>query len=216
MPQQLPQRYFTRQLVERTTYRDSRGRFISREDAIRSGVQPSIQRFYRFRDQNGRIRSASFVRRQRRRIITITADGGQLRRRSEQGPTATGPMIDAPSYQTIMTQQFRRILNDAVQRGVRIGIIFGGQLYEISPEQVGDLEAFFTECEYEYLRLFQPLTGGVYLQMLHAESPDAEVFDFDSLTTAPSGFDDEQVDAANREFLNSVRIAWGRYFGNRG
>lgn len=213
MPQQLPQRYFTRQLVERTVYRDDRGRFVGREEGIRRGFLPQVQRFYRYRDQNGRVRAAEFVRRQRRRVITVTASGQVLQRQSQRGLSEAPDLIASPSYQTIMTQQFRRILNDAVSRGVRVGVIYGGQLYEISPEQVGDLEAFFTEAEYEYLRLFQPLTGGVYLQMLHAESPDAEVFDFDSLTTAPNDFDDDEISAANQAFRDAVSAAWRRYFG---
>jgi hypothetical protein len=212
MSQQRPQRYFTRQLTTRTVYRDGQGRFISREEGIRRGLLPQTQSFYTYRDQNGRVRSASFVRRQRRRVITVTASGQQLSRQSEVAPTQVPEMIAAPSFQTIMTQQFRRILNDAVSRGVRIGVIFQGQLYEIAPQQVGDLESFFTEVEYEYLRIFEPLTGGVYLMMLHAESPNAEIFNFDSLTTAPDGLTDPEINAANEEFLRSVLNAWRRYF----
>lgn len=212
MPQ-LPQRYFTRQLVERTVYRDERGRFISREQALRSGRMPQTQRFYRYRDQNGRIRSQTFVRRQRRRVITITQAGDLLRRESARTAQQVQEMVPSPSFQTIQSQQFRRILNDAVSRGVRLGVQFGDQLYEIAPDQVGDLERFFTEMEYEYIRLFEPLTGGVYLQMLHAESPNAEIFDFDSLTTAPQDFDDEELRQANAEFQSNIRALWRRYFG---
>jgi len=212
MPQ-LPQRYFTRQLVERTVYRDERGRFISREQALRSGRMPQTQRFYRYRDQNGRVRSATFVRRQRRRVITVTQAGDLLRRESARTAQQVQEMVPSPSFQTIQSQQFRRILNDAVSRGVRLGVQFGDQLYEIAPDQVGDLERFFTEMEYEYIRLFEPLTGGVYLQMLHAESPNAEIFDFDSLTTAPQDFDDEELRQANAEFQSNIRALWRRYFG---
>lgn len=212
MPQ-LPQRYFTRQLVERTVYRDERGRFISREQALRSGRMPQTQRFYRYRDQNGRIRSQTFVRRQRRRVITVTQAGDLLRRESARTAQQVQEMVPSPSFQTIQSQQFRRILNDAVSRGVRLGVQFGDQLYEIAPDQVGDLERFFTEMEYEYIRLFEPLTGGVYLQMLHAESPNAEIFDFDSLTTAPQDFDDEELRQANAEFQSNIRALWRRYFG---
>jgi hypothetical protein len=212
MPQ-LPQRYFTRQLVERTVYRDERGRFISREQALRSGRMPQTQRFYRYRDQNGRVRSETFVRRQRRRVITVTQAGDLLRRESARTAQQVQEMVPSPSFQTIQSQQFRRILNDAVSRGVRLGVQFGDNLYEIAPDQVGDLERFFTEMEYEYIRLFEPLTGGVYLQMLHAESPNAEIFDFDSLTTAPQDFDDEELRQANAEFQSNIRALWRRYFG---
>jgi hypothetical protein len=209
----LPQRYFTRQLVERTVYRDERGRFISREQALRSGRMPQTQRFYRYRDQNGRVRSETFVRRQRRRVITVTQAGDLLRRESARTAQQVQEMVPSPSFQTIQSQQFRRILNDAVSRGVRLGVQFGDNLYEIAPDQVGDLERFFTEMEYEYIRLFEPLTGGVYLQMLHAESPNAEIFDFDSLTTAPQDFDDEELRQANAEFQSNIRALWRRYFG---
>ena len=170
MPQ-LPQRYFTRQLVERTVYRDDKGRFISRELAIRQGRMPSTQRFYRYRDQSGRIRSESFVRRQRRRIITVTQNGELMRRASAQTAREVAQMVPSPSFQTIQSQQFRRILNDAVSRGIRVGVQINDQLYEIAQDKIGDLERFYTEMEYEYIRIFQPLTGGVYLQLLHAESP---------------------------------------------
>lgn len=210
---QLPARYFTRRLVERTVYRDERGRFISRETAIRSGQVPQIQRFYEYRDQNGRRRSETFVRRQRRRVITITQTGELMRRESATTARQVAEMVPSPSFQTIQSQQFRRILNDAVSRGIRVGVQINDRLYEIQPDQVGDLERFFTETEYEYIRLFQPLTGGVYLQMLHAESPNAEIFDFDSLTTAPQDFDDVELNQANQEFQQSMRSLWRRYFG---
>lgn len=208
----LPQRYFTRRLVSRTVYRDSKGRFISKESALRRGIRPQTQRFYEFRDQNGKRRSKKFVSRQRRRVITITQAGELLRRESETTAQEVRQLIAEPSFQPIQSQQFRRILNDANQRGVKVGVQFGDQLYEIRPEQMGDLESFFTEMEYEYIRIFEPLTGGVYLQMLHAESPDAELFDFDSLTTAPD-LDDAELQQANDEFRQSIEQIWRRYFG---
>ena len=65
-------RFFTRRLVSRTVYRDGRGRFISSEEGVRQGIIPETQRFYEFRDRNGRRRSRAFVERQRQRVITIT------------------------------------------------------------------------------------------------------------------------------------------------
>lgn len=136
-----------------------------------------------------------------------------IRRESATTARQVQEMVPAPSFQTIQSQRFRSIFNDAVSRGVRIGVQFNDRLYELSEEQAGDLERFFTEMEYEYIRIFEPLTGGVYLQLLHAESPDAEIFDFDSLTTAPMGIDDEELQRANEEFRNSVQQIWRRYFG---
>ncbi len=206
-------RFFTRRLVSRTVYRDARGRFISREEGVRTGVIPQTQRFYEFRDNQGRRRSRAFVERQRQRVITITQAGDLIRRESATTARQVQEMVPAPSFQTIQSQRFRSIFNDAVSRGVRIGVQFNDRLYELSEEQAGDLERFFTEMEYEYIRIFEPLTGGVYLQLLHAESPDAEIFDFDSLTTAPMGIDDEELQRANTEFRNSVQQIWRRYFG---
>lgn len=206
-------RFFTRRLVSRTVYRDGRGRFISREEGVRTGVIPETQRFYEFRDNQGRRRSRAFVQRQRQRVITITQAGDLIRRESATTARQVQEMVPAPSFQTIQSQRFRSIFNDAVSRGVRIGVQFNDRLYELSEEQAGDLERFFTEMEYEYIRIFEPLTGGVYLQLLHAESPDAEIFDFDSLTTAPMGIDDEELQRANEEFRNSVQQIWRRYFG---
>lgn len=206
-------RFFTRRLVSRTVYRDDRGRFISREEGVRTGRIPQTQRFYEFRDNQGRRRSKAFVQRQRQRVITITQAGDLIRRESASTARQVQEMVPAPSFQTIQSQRFRSIFNDAVSRGVRIGVQFNDRLYELSEEQAGDLERFFTEMEYEYIRIFEPLTGGVYLQLLHAESPDAEIFDFDSLTTAPMGIDDEELQRANEEFRNSVQQIWRRYFG---
>lgn len=206
-------RFFTRRLVSRTVYRDDRGRFISREEGVRTGRIPQTQRFYEFRDNQGRRRSREFVQRQRQRVITVTQAGDLIRRESASTARQVQEMVPAPSFQTIQSQRFRSIFNDAVSRGVRIGVQFNDRLYELSEEQAGDLERFFTEMEYEYIRIFEPLTGGVYLQLLHAESPDAEIFDFDSLTTAPMGIDDEELQRANEEFRNSVQQIWRRYFG---
>jgi hypothetical protein len=49
--------------------------------------------------------------------------------------------------------------------------------------------------------------------MLHADSANAELFDFDSLTTAPMDMSDEELNAANEEFQQNIRIIWNRYFG---
>lgn len=206
-------RFFTRRLVSRTVYRDDRGRFISRQEGLRQGQVPQTQRFYEFRDNQGRRRSREFVERQRQRVITITQAGDLVRRESATTARQVEELVPSPSFQTIQSQRFRSIFNDAVSRGVRIGVQFNDRLYELSEEQVGDLERFFTEMEYEYIRIFEPLTGGVYLQLLHAESPDAEIFDFDSLTTAPMDIEDEDLNQANEEFRNSVANIWRRYFG---
>ena len=112
-----------------------------------------------------------------------------------------------------MSQRFRTILNDAVSRGKTIGVQFNDQMYVLDETQVGDLERFFTEVEYEYIRLFEPITGGVYLQMLHAEGMTGEVFDFDSMTTSPTDLDDEELNQANDEFRQSMQQSWRRYFG---
>lgn len=142
----------------------------------------------------------------------MTQNGELMRRASAQTAREVAQMVPSPSFQTIQSQQFRRILNDAVSRGIRVGVQINDQLYEIAQDKIGDLERFYTEMEYEYIRIFQPLTGGVYLQLLHAESPEAEIFDFDSLTTAPQDFDDEELMAANAEFQRNLRALWRRYF----
>lgn len=206
-------RFFTRRLVSRTVYRDDRGRFISRQEGLRQGQVPQTQRFYEFRDNQGRRRSKAFVERQRQRVITVTQAGELVRRESATTARQVQEMVPSPSFQTIQSQRFRSILNDAVSRGVRIGIQFNDRLYELTEQQIGDLERFFTEMEYEYIRIFEPITGGVYLQLLHAESPDAEIFDFDSLTTAPMDIEDEELNQANEQFRNSVANIWRRYFG---
>jgi|DEB0MinimDraft_3_1074331.scaffolds.fasta_scaffold94930_2 hypothetical protein len=210
----LPQRYFTRKLTSRTVYRDDAGRFVSKEVALRRGLTPNTIRFYEYRDQNGKRRSQSFVSRQRKRVITVTQAGDLLRRESDSTAREVQNLIGEPSYQSIQSQQFRRILNDAVSRGVAIGVQYGDTLYEIPMEKVGDLESAFTEIEYEYIRLFEPLAGGVYLQMLHAESPNAELFDFDSFETGiPAEEDDEELRQAMQEFQESINQIWNRYFG---
>lgn len=79
---------------------------------------------------------------------------------------------------------------------------------------MGDLESAFTEIEYEYIRLFEPLAGGVYLQLLHAESPNAELFDFDSFESGiPAEDDDAEIQQAIEEFNQSIGRIWSRYFG---
>lgn len=205
-------RYFTRRLVSRSVYRNDRGAFISKEEGLRTGQRPQSLRYYEYTDTNGRRRSKAFVKRQRQRVITITQRGDLLRRESASTARDVEQLIPSPSFQTIQSQQFRRILNDAIDRGVTIGVQINDRLYSLEPEQMGDLERFYTEMEYEYIRIFEPITGGVYLQLLHAESPTAEMFDFDSLTTAPMDFDDDELTAANEEFQRNLKNLWRRYF----
>ena len=207
------ERFFTRRLTSRQFYRDERGKFISKAEGIRRGIVPSTSRFYIYKENSGKRRSERFVQRQRQRIITITQSGEILRRESPAVIEQVSQVIPEPSFQTIMSQRFRTILNDAVSRGKTIGVQFNDQMYVLDETQVGDLERFFTEVEYEYIRLFEPITGGVYLQMLHAEGMTGEVFDFDSMTTSPTDLDDEELNQANDEFRQSMQQSWRRYFG---
>lgn len=207
------QRYFTRKLVSRSVYRDERGKFVKKTEAIRKGIIPVTQRYYEYRDAKGKRISKSKAEKSKKKVITITQNGELLRRESTKTAKQVGQIINNPSWQTIQSQQFRSIFNDAARRGVKIGVQFDDTLYEITPEKLGDLISFFTEMEYEYIRIFEPLTGGVYLQMLHADSANAELFDFDSLTTAPMDMSDEELNAANEEFQQNIRIIWNRYFG---
>ena len=213
MPPSTSERFFTRRLTSRTFYRDNRGKFISKAEGIRRGFLPTTSRFYIYQDPNGRRRSQSFVQRQRQRVVTVTQSGELLRRESPEVIQAVQEIIPKPSFQTIMSQRFRTILNDAVSRNKTIGVQINDNLYVIDRSQIGDLERFFTEIEYEYIRLFEPITGGVYLQLLHAEGINGEVFDFDSLTTAPSNLDDVELIEANNEFERGLRASWRRYFG---
>ena len=214
MPAPTPERFYTRRLTSRTFYRDNRGKFISKADGIRGGFLPNTSRFYVYQDQSGRRRSQSFVQRQRQRVVTITQSGELLRRESPEVIEAVQQVIPDPSFQTIMSQRFRTILNDAVSRNKTIGVQINDRLYIIDRSQIGDLERFFTEVEYEYIRLFDDIIGGsVQLQLLHAEGINGEVFDFDSLNTAPSNLDDVELIEANVEFERGVRASWRRYFG---
>ena len=167
-----------------------------------------------YRDNQGRRRSKSFVKRQRRRVITLTQTGELLRRESSEITRRVAEVVPSPSFQTIQSQRFRAILNDAVSRRKTIGVQFNDDLYVLNDSQIGDLERFFTEIEYEYIRLFQTILGGsLVLQLLHAEGANGEVFDFDSLTTAPTDFDDDELNDANAEFRRGVSSSWRRYFG---
>lgn len=206
-------RIITRRLVSRNVYRDERGRFLKKVDAIRAGIIPTTQRYYEYRNAKGKRVSAKFAKKQKQKIITITQAGDLLRRESASTGREVSQIISQPSWQTIQSQQFRSIFNDAASRGVRIGVQFNDRLIEIPPDKLGDLISFFTEMEYEYIRIFEPLTGGVYLQLLHAESAEAELFDFDSLTTAPIGIEDAELRAANAEFQRNIELIWRRYFG---
>jgi len=214
MPSNTSSRYFTRRLSSQQTYRGSNGRFISAEEGIRRGITPVTSRFYAYQDNQGRRRSRRFVERQRQRVITLTQTGELLRRESASITRQVQEVIPSPSFQTIQSQRFRSILNDAVVRGKTIGVQFNDNLYVLDASQVGDLERFFTEIEYEYIRLFQTMLGGsVLLQLLHAEGVNGEIFDFDSLSTAPLDSNDEELNNADAEFRRGVSVSWRRYFG---
>ena len=131
------ERFFTRRLTSRQFYRDERGKFISKAEGIRRGIVPSTSRFYIYKDQSGKRRSESFVQRQRQRIITITQSGELLRRESPEVIEQVSQVIPEPSFQTIMSQRFRTILNDAVSRGKTIGVQFNDEMYVLDETQVG-------------------------------------------------------------------------------
>jgi hypothetical protein len=115
----------------------------------------------------------------------------------------------------IQSQQVRSLLNNAVGAGSTIGVVMGGQLYALSPDQIADFDSFFSELEYDYIENFsEQLGGGVYMRIGFADSPSADVFNFDMLTATPDGSAETDPEFANaqRAFRQRMGILWRRYF----
>jgi hypothetical protein len=211
-------RFFTRQLTTRQVYRNAEGRFVSATEGLRQGIVPQVMRYYTYRDQRGRVRSEDFVRRQRQRIITVRTGrnaGQQLTRQSSQPAAPEPDLIQRPTFGMIQSQQVRSLLNNAVAEGSTVGVVIGGELYALTPDQIPDFDSFFSELEYDYIENFsEQLGGGVYMRIGFADSPSADVFNFDMLTATPDGSaeNDPEFADAQRAFRQRMGILWHRYF----
>lgn len=230
----MAERFFIRQLQSRTVYRDDNGKFVKREQAIRRGLRPSTETYYVYKRADGKRVSASVAEKSKKKIVTVTRTGDLLQRQSKEVKKKVREIMPEPSFQETAGQQFNSMVNDAIDRNAKVGVQFGGNLYELTPQQMPDLQAFYHEMEAEYIRLFKDITGGVYLTFLHAISPDlsSEVYDFDvmhqtgdivqgqnlenrGLDSNLNESNDPRIQAANEAFRNKQIGLWNKYFGDK-
>jgi hypothetical protein len=212
MPQN--NRYFTRELTSRVSYRNSRGQFISREEGIRQGVTPEITRFYTYRRSDGRRVSRAFAERQRQRIVTISNEQ-ELRRTSQSTATRQAQNElegQGVTFLPVFGQQIRRLLLEATTNNDNIGVIIRGNFYELDSTQFADLQNMWLEISNEYVRLFDNLIGLSGFMVNVVDEGNNVILDLDSLSPIlPEGEDLEGFPEASSDFRMFVLSSFNRF-----
>lgn len=187
----MAQRYFIRTTRTRLTYRDEKGRFISKEKAIREGIPPKETTVVTFQDQNGKFASKEKVKRAKRKIIDKVQGEGVI------APEGTPNKAE---FISVLGQQVRKMILDASLQNDEIAFLWKGRLYKVRPAERYRLQEAWMELSWLAVDLFKR-QGTLYYTMDVAERPGKLVLDFDSI--APTDIDsDSEDEKENKRIFN--------------
>lgn len=181
------QRYFIRQEVKRTTFRDEKGRFISKEEGIKRGLIPTEVTRTEYRTRSGKFVSEDKVKRSKKKIVDVVrGKDGVLRGKDFK---IGGKKIPKPQFNDILGQQMRGKLSEAIASGDRIGFVYKGRFYPVTPEKYGKIQDAWMQLSYAAVKLFKS-GDSLYYTIGIAEGPDSLVLDLDSVV--PSEVDPDE------------------------
>lgn len=180
-------RYFIREEKVTATFRDEKGRFISKEEGIKRGLTPKETKRVEYRTREGRFVSEEKVKRSKRKIVDVVrGKDGVLR---DKDLKIGGKKIPKPQFNDILGQQMRGKLSEAISAGDRIGFVYKGRFYPVTPEMFGKIQDAWQNLSYAAVKLFKD-GDSLYYTIGIAEGPDSLVIDFDSVV--PSEIDPDE------------------------
>lgn len=180
-------RYFIREQVAKITFRDERGRFVSREDAIRKGILPVETVVTQYRDRTGKLVSEDKVKRSKRKIVNVVRDkNGQMIGKDLK---IQGRTIPSPVFGDILGQQMLGKLSEAINNGDRIGFIYKGRFYPVAPTMIGKIQDAWLRLSKLAVSVYKD-GDSLYYTVPIAEGPDSLVMDFDGVIPSEMTKDD--------------------------
>jgi hypothetical protein len=186
------QRYFIRTKSEKLVYRDEKGRFVSKEKAIREGLPPKKIEVTTYRDSKGSFVSKKKVKRSKQKIIdtvrgenVIIPDQIQIPKKAEFVP--------------ILGQAMRRTILDASVENLDIAFLWKGRLYKIKPQERYRLQEAWLDLSALAVDNFKK-GGSLYYSVDIAEEPGKLVIDFDSMAPTDQDLDSEESKNGVQEF----------------
>lgn len=188
----MSQRYFVRTTRKRLTYRDEKGRFMSKEKAIKEGIAPIESTVVSFQDQNGKFASKEKVKRAKRKIIDKVEGEGVIK--PEDVPNKA-------EFISVLGQQVRKMILDSSLQGDDIAFLWKGRLYKVRPEERFRLQEAWMQLSWLAVDLFKR-QGTLYYTIDVAERPGKLVLDFDSIAPTDAELSTEE-EAENARIFNA-------------
>jgi len=195
------QRYFIREQVRRITFRDEKGRFVSKEEGIRKGLLPVETVSTQFRDKKGRIVSSDKVKRSKRKVVDVVR--GKNGEMIGKGLKIGGKSIPTPVFGEILGQQMRGKLSEAIANGDRIGFIYKGRFYPVASTMIGKIQDAWLLLSKLAVDVFKKADSLYYVVPI-AEGPDSLVIDFDGILPSEVEKSDPEFKGLMRDFYRKA------------
>ena len=156
-------RYYIKQTTTRVTYRDSRGRFVSKQKAIEQGLIPKVKEVTIYRTDAGAFAKESVVKKSKKKVIDVID-------KSQTGL----------SYQSVLGQSLRRNILESVVGGEKIGFIYKNRFYEVGKKQLSKIERSWNQIYNSSVDRFKE-GNSLYFTIDIGLTKGKLVIDFDSL-----------------------------------
>jgi len=173
--------YYIKQTTTRVTYRDSRGRFVSKEKAISEGIVPKVKEVTIYRTDSGAFASEEKVKKSKKKVVDVID-------KSQTGL----------SYQGVLGQSLRRNILESVTNGEKVGFIYKNRFYEVSKKNLTKIERSWNEIYNKAVDRFKD-GDSLYFTIDIGVTKGKLVIDFDSLIPT-------EMKKSSKEFKQGKRL----------
>lgn len=180
-------RYYIKQTTTRVTYRDSRGRFVSKEKAIEQGLIPKVKEVTIYRTDAGAFAKESVVKKSKKKVIDVID-------KSQTGL----------SYQSVLGQSLRRNILESVVGGEKIGFIYKNRFYEVGKKELSKIERSWNQIYNSSVDRFKE-GNSLYFTIDIGLTKGKLVIDFDSLIPTEMKKSSEEFKQGKRLIDKDIR-----------
>ena len=180
-------RYYIKQTTTRVTYRDSRGRFVSKQKAIEQGLIPKVKEVTIYRTDAGAFAKESVVKKSKKKVIDVID-------KSQTGL----------SYQSVLGQSLRRNILESVVGGEKIGFIYKNRFYEVGKKELSKIERSWNQIYNSSVDRFKE-GNSLYFTIDIGLTKGKLVIDFDSLIPTEMKKSSEEFKQGKRLIDKDIR-----------
>lgn len=180
-------RYYIKQTTTRVTYRDSRGRFVSKAKAIEQGLIPKVKEVTIYRTDTGAFAKESVVQKSKKKVVDVID-------KSQTGL----------SYQSVLGQSLRRNILESVVGGEKIGFIYKNRFYEVGKKQLSKIERSWNQIYNSSVDRFKE-GNSLYFTIDIGLTKGKLVIDFDSLIPTEMKKSSEEFKQGKRLIDKDIR-----------